>query len=764
MTDTKDTVTQPLPTPGAGSQMMHVAIHSIARSLTNPRKRFDQAKLQELADSIKASGVHQPILLRPLPAHRLQETFQEARAQKLPAPEYELVAGERRWRASQLAGESQIPAMIRPMTDGEALEAQVIENLQREDVTALEEAEGYQVLMESQNISVDEVAKKIGKSRSYVFSRLKILDLCEHGRELLREGKLDFSCALPIARIPSEQLQLKALGWAVQTTYVGDRMSARSVLRHVQDNYMLELKHAPFDTADAALCPAAGDCKGCSKRTGANPDMFDLAEVGADVCTDPPCYHSKEEAHTIQVRERAVASGTEIISGREAKALIPTSYTSSIEGHLRMDVATDCPIKGKTLRAVVGKVMEQAGIKHTLIENPHSKELVAVVSKAQAAELLAMAGKADAEASVREAAKEDGESKARQAQRDAAEKYEREWRALLAERTIQAFCSSLNLEAKADEAAELAVTQHVLNTLNKETATRLAKILELDKVAPQEALHDHAKEHKFPIVVAAAVLLLRDAEYTPWLETATPGKHNALLLNMAELCKVDAGAIKAEVQANIRAATEAEKAKSAPVKSVAPKPELPLTPAARTNGGVGTGKAKKTKGPAALAGGGRKQLTADEASASIAQAMQALGEPDLGADAQGHVAEPVAAGAAQALPPSSTVAVPEHAWPFPITPAAAGTGESAGGGLTSADAKTGAAEDKLKAERPPEGTRVRIIKAKPGSKQERHLDCEGTVTRHAQRNRLDVKLANLNPKVGVPVFLLFEVDEVEVIE
>ena len=94
---------------------------------------------------------------------RLEDTHREARANKRPAPEFELIAGERRWRASQLAGLAEIPAMVRPMTDTEALEAQVIENLQREDVTELEEAEGYRVLMDSQNISMEQVAQKIGK-------------------------------------------------------------------------------------------------------------------------------------------------------------------------------------------------------------------------------------------------------------------------------------------------------------------------------------------------------------------------------------------------------------------------------------------------------------------------------------------------------------------------------------------------------------------------------------------------------------------------
>ena len=96
MTDTKDTITQALATPGAGAAMQHLALSSIARSLTNPRKHFDAATLQELADSIAATGVHQPILVRPLPAHRVADEQALAKAEKRERAEYEIVAGERR--------------------------------------------------------------------------------------------------------------------------------------------------------------------------------------------------------------------------------------------------------------------------------------------------------------------------------------------------------------------------------------------------------------------------------------------------------------------------------------------------------------------------------------------------------------------------------------------------------------------------------------------------------------------------------------------
>jgi ParB-like chromosome segregation protein Spo0J len=138
--------------------MRMLLVGGIVASLTNPRKVFKAEPLQELADSIKASGVHQPILVRPLPASRLEETTRALRSSVMAWPfattrkrepiEYELVAGERRWRACQLAGVAEIPAMIRELTDEQALEIQVIENLQREDVTPMEEAEGYEALMQ----------------------------------------------------------------------------------------------------------------------------------------------------------------------------------------------------------------------------------------------------------------------------------------------------------------------------------------------------------------------------------------------------------------------------------------------------------------------------------------------------------------------------------------------------------------------------------------------------------------------------------------
>jgi len=172
-------------------QFQTLALNSITPSLTNPRKAFNADRLAELAESIKASGVHQPILVRPLPGNRVGETGRKVT--------HEIVAGERRYRASQLAGATTIPALVRDLSDDQVLEIQIVENLQRDDLTQLEEAEGYHQLMHHSALTSDQVAAKIGKSRSYVYARLKLLDLSMECKDAMRAGTIDNSRALLIA-------------------------------------------------------------------------------------------------------------------------------------------------------------------------------------------------------------------------------------------------------------------------------------------------------------------------------------------------------------------------------------------------------------------------------------------------------------------------------------------------------------------------------------------------------------------------------------
>ncbi|ASI68528.1 hypothetical protein BA022_08135 [Diaphorobacter nitroreducens] len=753
-TDFHDTVTTPLPQPGAGPQMRMVEVALIEESTTNPRKHFDATKLQELADSIAATGVHQPILLRPLPGHRVPDTW-GFRRKDAPLPAYELVAGARRLRACRLAKVAEIPAMIRELTDEQALEIQVIENLQREDVTELEEAEGYEVLMRTGNINADQVAAKIGKSRSYVYARLKILDLHTNAREALRSGDIDFSKALLIARIPDEALQLKALRYCSERNYLGEPRGQRDCAQHVQQNYMLKLSGAPFKITDAGLVPKAGSCKECPKRTGANPDLFQ--DVGsADVCTDPPCFHAKEEAHATAMKREALARGQQIIEGREAKTLMPNSWSTEVKGYLRLDDKADSPTD-KPLRKLIGKVMEQHGIQPTLVANPHKGgQLVAVLTPDQVEGLLKAADNTEAAAKIEEQAQQDARYAKQRSDADAKQAYETQWRwdvltAAWKEITSPEFSGAV----PTDEVLRLLAT-NMARAYNQDRAKRLCKLLDLGKVAPQAGLLQYIADTETPSDVLQLLVMFNDVEYRHWL-----GKDdNEGLMLVASQYGVHIDAVKAKTKANQRAAA---KAQATPAKSEAPKGSSPHDPAAQASAVRGGGKAKK-KGPAAPAGGEAPKTSAAHASAQIAEALAALKEDhDQAPAAQGNEAPPVPDGqAAGGVAPSNNGSAQSTSVALPMVADASQAGATdsrlAPGGNGSADVSDGAAAKPVAIG---VGVRVRINSTATGKTQKPWIDYEGVVAAKAGDRAWEVDIER--SKRSAPKRVMFDVSELEVL-
>ncbi len=162
------------PLPSYGEQRM-IPIDRINPSPFNPRKSFDSAELDELANSIREKGLGQPIVLRPLGPG---------------GHHYEIVAGERRWRAAQRASLHVIPAIVRSLTDQEALELAIIENVQRTDLNVLEEAGGYRELIERFGYTQDELGQIIGKSRSHLANTLRLLKLPDGVQAMVRDGAL----------------------------------------------------------------------------------------------------------------------------------------------------------------------------------------------------------------------------------------------------------------------------------------------------------------------------------------------------------------------------------------------------------------------------------------------------------------------------------------------------------------------------------------------------------------------------------------------
>ena len=760
-TEAHDTTTQTLPMPGAGPRMLHAPVHSIAPSLTNPRRHFDAAKLQELADSIKASGVHQPVLLRPLPAHRLEDTHREARANKRPAPEFELIAGERRWRACQLAGLAEIPAMVRPMTDTEALEAQVIENLQREDVTELEEAEGYEVLMRTGNLNADQVGAKIGKSRSYVYARLKVLDLCSKAREALREGKIDFSKGLLIARIPDEALQIKALNFCTgKDGYYGtDAPSYRQCAEHVQRNYMLALKDARFAITDASLVPKAGSCKECSKRTGANPELFTDVK-SADVCTDPKCFHDKEAAHDKAVVAKAAAAGHTVIAGKEAEELRVGSYEPKLKGYKRLDTAEDSPTD-QPLRKIIGKQMLAEGIKPVKIENPRKKGefLDALPNEVVLRLLKTVEGQAQATKEVAKEVKEFANNKKAKALEKAKAKYEQAWRDGLLDRTWEVLNKDISTPVFTLDVHRYLVTREV-NSLSTEDATAIADVLGLGRVGAHSALFNFAKTTASPDWLQLLIIMQRDSGANHYAHGRP--RNEGLMLVAGKVFKDRLDEVIEEIKAKARAEHLPK-----PVKAAAPEVASTPNPAAQATPTRAQGKAKEAKGktaPAAHARATAPKTTKAEATAQIAAALaEAEGDQDQAPAAQGNEGAPAPAGggAGDAAPSNASGALaPSGAWPFPkvATQAPAPDSAAATPGQAGADAKTGAA---VNGGVLAIGAQVKVKPNATGPKQAPHIGKEGTIARQIGPEAWDVALPR--PKRAVPVFVAFHATELEVI-
>lgn len=176
-------------------EVKEIQLSAIRVNPYQPRRTFDQTALRELAASIKKSGVFQPIILR-------QPDPQVKR--------YELVAGERRFRASKLAGQKTIPAIIRKMSDEQMLEVAVLENLQREDLTPLEEAQAYQTLMDKLSLTQAQVAQRLGKSRPYIANYLRLLGLPQTIKDALNGGTLSMGQARTILGLKDKK-QLTAL-------------------------------------------------------------------------------------------------------------------------------------------------------------------------------------------------------------------------------------------------------------------------------------------------------------------------------------------------------------------------------------------------------------------------------------------------------------------------------------------------------------------------------------------------------------------------
>lgn len=374
-----------------------IALEQLIESPFNPRTHYDEKALHDLAETVRGVGVMQPLLARPV-------SYASITHNGKPVQAYEIVFGHRRYRAAKIAGEAVVPVIVRDLTDAQSAQLQAIENVQRQDLDALEEAKGYANYIAAHGVTKDQLAEEIGLSRSHVYSRLKLLNGVPAVQEALRSGEIEAEVALYLSRIPHAKLQEKALaslksnGMQIQD---GGRASVRRIREFLRERFTLKLSEAMFDTKDEQLLAHAGACTDCSKRTGNSPEHQDLAETHEGItkwgghtvdkgepnlCTDPDCFEAKKKAHLAAKAAVLEAKGKTVITGgkaraaisaqgeikngyiplKDVKALLAKAGGKKAKGAEAVDVPTvviQDPRTGKTHDAVRAEDLKAAGVK-----------------------------------------------------------------------------------------------------------------------------------------------------------------------------------------------------------------------------------------------------------------------------------------------------------------------------------------------------------------------------------------------------------------
>lgn len=458
-------------------------VDAIERSPLNHRHLF--SGIEELGADIKANGLRVPIKVRPCDdsgKHRIK---------------WQLVYGERRWRAAKAAGVKQLPALVAELDDLAVVKEQLVENVSRSDVHPLEEADGYQALLETHGYTVERIAKETGKSRTAVYNRLKLRELPTSARDAFFGGQLSASIAELIARIPVAALRDEATRdilrgksqdkWALDQIFdeiqeghldeltpddddEADRrdrlnpaeglkpdeaqvpLTVREAEALIKRRYMLRLELAPFDTGDESL--RGGACSKCVHRTGNQPDLFGDVP-SADVCTNPPCYEEKRKAGAERKLAAVKAAGLKVLPEKEAEKILNADGSLAYSApYLDLDREADWEFQ-EVVKAGGGppvrtektwrEILAGAGVpepKVALDERGRTHELV---DKKQALAALSQAGRMPEQARSSTAARTAGLAREKAEREKQAIKVETATRAIaqIAEETIKGPATAL---------------------------------------------------------------------------------------------------------------------------------------------------------------------------------------------------------------------------------------------------------------------------------------------------------------------------------
>ena len=351
--------------------LQNLKVSACYESETNPRGNdFEGKPFDELVASIKEKGVLTPVLAR----ERLKEVSLMESGKMEVGPHYEIVAGNRRLRAAKLVGLSHIPAQVVEMNDQEAREAQIVENLQRQDVHPLEEGEAYRQLIEESKLTVKDIAVKVGKPEAYVKGRLFLTNLTDAVAKAYRKGELPDSWAVVIAKLApaAQNIILKKMK---DNSYMFE--SIDSLKGFIVREFSNPLSFQPW-LKDATIAEACGPCQLCPPN---REDLFGKTKVGQ--CTDLKCWRCKMTGYIAWMREQE--PGLVLVSSNYGKP--ETAGAISRSDYELLETKKDyCEFRqealviegddlGKVIKICVSKDCEEHHAQHTdYAKSPKEKE------------------------------------------------------------------------------------------------------------------------------------------------------------------------------------------------------------------------------------------------------------------------------------------------------------------------------------------------------------------------------------------------------
>ncbi len=251
----------------SGNSTTKVKLLDIEPNRDQPRKQFDEEALAELSDSIAQHGVLQPLLVRPMPDGG-----------------YQLVAGERRWRASRMAGLTEVPVVIRDLTDAQVAELALVENLQRENLNPLEEANGYKELSEKFGYTQEKISEIVGKSRPSIANALRLLNLPESVQEMVSDGSLSMGHARAILSLEDDKMKIDLAKLVIQNdiSVRETERVARNMMKEAPKKSKAKKRNPYYDEAELALSEVLGrkvKITKSSKKGALEIEFFDDADL-----------------------------------------------------------------------------------------------------------------------------------------------------------------------------------------------------------------------------------------------------------------------------------------------------------------------------------------------------------------------------------------------------------------------------------------------------------------------------------------------------